>query len=282
MFGSLSSGVKRNLPWQTLLFNPNPAIGTDPTSHPGFGSATTPPDSLLLDLFWMPVAEPYAISDRLSTAGKINMNYQIAPFTHIQRSTGMYAALKNLQIPAIQDSLSSTYKRPETFPIPQSAGSMRHPINVSQTLKQFDARFSEGKIFRSPTEITSLFLIPEGQNWVSTPFSEATLRSNAATWWSTRRLTGDNLRERPYNALYPLLTTQSNVYTVHVKAEALKQRPESKASGSFTQGRDTVEASVESAFTIERYLNPEATTVSDDTIPLGSQYLLRVINRRDL
>ncbi len=36
-------------------------------------------DYLLLDLFSMPVVEPYPISEPLSTAGRINMNYQIVP-----------------------------------------------------------------------------------------------------------------------------------------------------------------------------------------------------------
>ena len=48
-------------PWQTLLFNPVPAAGS---SHAGF---STPKDHLWLDNFWMPVAEPYPISDPLST-----------------------------------------------------------------------------------------------------------------------------------------------------------------------------------------------------------------------
>jgi len=70
MFGSLPTGVVAGKPWQTLLFRP------DPGGHPG---AATPADHLLLDLFWMPIAEPYPISEPFSTAGKIGMNYQIVP-----------------------------------------------------------------------------------------------------------------------------------------------------------------------------------------------------------
>ncbi len=36
----------------------------------------------------MPVVEPYPISEPLSTAGRINMNYQIVPFTYINRDNG--------------------------------------------------------------------------------------------------------------------------------------------------------------------------------------------------
>ncbi len=73
MFGSLPTGVQAGVPWRTLLFRPQ-------SGHYG---ATSPPDHLWLDLFWMPVVQPYAISDRFSTAGKINMNYQILPFTYM-------------------------------------------------------------------------------------------------------------------------------------------------------------------------------------------------------
>ncbi|MFZ4779726.1 MAG: hypothetical protein ACOYM3_30575, partial [Terrimicrobiaceae bacterium] len=101
MLGSLSTGVKAGVPWKTLLFRPQ-------TSHPSY--STTIPDHLLMDLFWMPVVEPYAISDRFSTAGKINMNYQILPFTYIERSTGMRAVLKAERLAAIPNTLANTYK----------------------------------------------------------------------------------------------------------------------------------------------------------------------------
>ena len=93
MFGSLPTGVIRNQPWQTLLFRPQ-------AGHPGEGSPasgppyTSPPDHVLMDLFWMPVIEPYAISEPFSTAGKVNLNYEIAPFSYIRRATALYAAFK--------------------------------------------------------------------------------------------------------------------------------------------------------------------------------------------
>src|SRR5690606_2798586 len=62
-FGSLPVGVKRQRPWETLLFSPHPAAGS---THPGFGEGSgtgsaakppfvQPPDHLLLDLFTMPI-----------------------------------------------------------------------------------------------------------------------------------------------------------------------------------------------------------------------------------
>ena len=81
VFGSIPTGIQRMLPWQTLLFHPRP----EDTTHPGFGTPrvpaagqgfTMPPDHLIADLFWMPVVEPYAISQPFATNGKINLNFQ--------------------------------------------------------------------------------------------------------------------------------------------------------------------------------------------------------------
>ena len=76
MFGSLPSGGLEGRPWETLLFRPDrPANLT--SVHPG---ARFPEDHLLLDLFHLPIIEPYAISEPFSTAGKINLNYIMAPY----------------------------------------------------------------------------------------------------------------------------------------------------------------------------------------------------------
>ena len=107
MLGSLPPYVHNNLvgsgtdplsggngAWTNLLFRPHLPLsvgGVTAATHPGQAS---PPDHYLLDLFWMPVVEPYAISEPLSTAGKINMNYQMLPFTHIRRATALHAAMK--------------------------------------------------------------------------------------------------------------------------------------------------------------------------------------------
>ena len=58
---------------------------------PRIPALLAPKDELLADLFWMPVVEPWAISQPFATAGKINMNYQIMPFTYIKRQSGLYA-----------------------------------------------------------------------------------------------------------------------------------------------------------------------------------------------
>ncbi|MBB5038662.1 Verru_Chthon cassette protein A [Prosthecobacter dejongeii] len=109
VMGSLPSkiwGTNGEGAWTNLLFRPYVQYDTGRTganqaansTHPG---ASSPPDHYLLDLFWMPVVEPYAISEPLSTAGKINLNYQMLPFTHIRRATALHAAMKGEMIAAI-------------------------------------------------------------------------------------------------------------------------------------------------------------------------------------
>ena len=80
MFGSLSTGVDH--PWRTLLFRPAKLPGYQGFyTHPGNPTpGTVVPDHVLLDLFWMPIVEPYGISEPFATSGKINLNTQIAPF----------------------------------------------------------------------------------------------------------------------------------------------------------------------------------------------------------
>jgi hypothetical protein len=90
-------------PWETLLFCRNPHGGTGtglPLRHMGWAD---PKDHYLLDLFNMPVVEPYAISQPLTTQGQINLNQTIAPFIYIDRTTGLHAALKNVRLYAFTD-----------------------------------------------------------------------------------------------------------------------------------------------------------------------------------
>ncbi len=235
MFGSLPTGVQAGIPWRTLLFRPQ-------TGH--FG-ASSPKDSLILDLFWMPVVEPYAISDRFSTAGKINMNYQIVPFTYIERSTALRALLKSEMTSAIPDSAISSYKAYDT------ADEMRKAVNLDETLKQFQAKFAAAEVFKSASDICDLHIVPEG-----------TTLAQMDTYWNTRRLTGENLRERIYTTLYPRLTTKSNTYTVHFRAQSLRKLPAS-TSGTWTERRDLVTGEYRGSVIIERFINPANQDIPD-------------------
>jgi uncharacterized protein (TIGR02600 family) len=123
--GAIPTGAMRNQPWQTLLFCPNPLAGTE---HRG---SVSPPDHLYLDLFTMPVAEPYPMSEALSTAGKINLNYRMEPFGHMTRQTGLYALLKSTKIAAFLLGHARYYKVMREMS--QGGGSRAYPEPGSLT-----------------------------------------------------------------------------------------------------------------------------------------------------
>ncbi|XHR29725.1 MAG: Verru_Chthon cassette protein A [Chthoniobacteraceae bacterium] len=277
MFGSLPTGVKRGKSWQTLLFRRQPG-------HPDYNAGkvffTNDPDYLLLDLFWMPIVQPYALSEPLSTAGKINMNQQIIPFTYITRNTGLYAVLKNERMTAFPVTDASGATPYKTTATPASTVNYLHSIKIPETLAQFQQRFdnTDGTnlyAFRSSVEICDMHIIPD--NATVDTSSKTSLDTAMATYWATHSLTGDNTRERPYVTIYPRLTTKSNTYTVHFRAQALKQVPNSTV-GTWVEGRDAVLADYRGAATIDRFLNPSETGLADyannpDATPtLGSLY----------
>jgi len=246
MFGSLSTGVLTDRSWRTLLFRPDTTAAAS-GQHTG---ATSPRDHLLLDLFWMPVVEPYAISEPFSTAGKINMNYQIAPFTYFKRTTALRALLKSERVTAIPTSDAGKYKG-------GSAGNYRFEIDADETLKAFDKRFAAGtnKPFRSASEICELYLVPTKQ----------TLEGMPDFWASNGKLTGDNLRERPYASLYPRLTTKSNVYSVHFYVQTLQQlnRNVSGSWNTWDEKKDIVTGEYRGTTVIERYIDLEDPALPD-------------------
>ncbi len=291
MFGSLPSGIDPTdptspQPWQTLLFCADPAAGA---SHPGFGTPVTgsagpeevapftkPPDHLFLDLFTMPVAEPYAISEPFSTAGKVNMNYQILPFTYITRDTGVRAVLKSSRIMAIPQSTSTvtTAGGPSYKDAQRCKFEMRYNINPDEstgTLAEFQNRFGKGDIFRSASEICDLYLVPQliptaslstGMVYPAGSTPPATYSAgNMATWWSNFLLTGDNTREFPYGDIYPRLTTKSNTYTVHVRVQTLKKISTTPAT-VWVEGTDLVSGEYRGSSLVERYVD-----TSDPTLP---------------
>ncbi len=244
-------------PWQTLLFNPRPAGGL---SHPGFG---TPPDHLYLDNFWMPVVEPYPISDPLSTAGKVNLNFQMMPFTHIERSTALRGALTPLMLSAVEDSLSvgKSYKFSEyDQPI---FSRVRYEIDRDQTINEFEKVFATGDVFRSASQVSAASLVPEGVT-----------ASGLSSWWNVRRLTSDTFREQPYTALLSRVTTKSNTYTVHYRVQALRQT--GAGGNGWNEWDETLDAVVgeyRGATTIERFLDTNAPGIPDyTTVDLSGAY----------
>jgi uncharacterized protein (TIGR02600 family) len=279
MFGSLHTGVKAGVNWRTLRFRPPASYET---VHLGLDAGyPRAKDHLFLDLFWMPAVEPYAISDRLSTAGKINMNYQIMPFTYIHRDAPLRAVLKSEKVARIPTTAPAANFSPNINssggPAPPAALDWRVDLDVDQTLEQFTDRFAQSdkdtNVFISASEICDLHMVPVGQS----------LTTMAASWFNYR-LTGDNMREKIYATVYPKLTTKSNTYTVHFRAQALKKALGSKV-GTWTEVRDQVIGEYRGSTTLERFINPNAeipdfarTPSANDT--LDSYYKWRVISNK--
>lgn len=272
MFGSLPTGMNPanpslEQPYQTLLFRPQ-------SSHPG---AVAPKDHLWTDLFWMPVVEPYAISEPFSTAGKINLNYEILPFRHITRSTALVGLLRSERVPLIPLALAKTYKTVlSTNPPPDPSSPTRPLIDIPKTLAQFQTIFDANDIFRSASQICDLRLVPFGKDLAEV--------SNPTFWKTTYGLTGDNSRERPYTNLLGRLTTKSNTFTVHYRVQSLKQNP-SSTPGTWNEQKDRVLAETRGATLIERYINPNDRAIPDyptaaNPESLGSFYKWRVVNTR--
>ncbi len=276
-FGSLPTGVLRKIPWQTLLFRPVP---------PGYAGATSPKDYLLMDLFWMPIVEPYAISDPFSSAGKVNLNQQMVPFTYINRMTGLRAALASEMVAAMPLSMASTYKIQD---IGNGANlpnfNSRLPINLSATdgtLRQINERFAAGDIFRSPSEICDIYLVPAGYSWSSDSAAQA-------AWYGNNfALVGDNTREKPYANLYGKLTTKSNSYTVHYQVQLLRKSTARNASDPTTfdsSKGDQIAAEERGSSTFERYIDPaDARLTSGDPATNSSSlegfYRVRIVNSK--
>ncbi|MGH8046716.1 MAG: Verru_Chthon cassette protein A, partial [Chthoniobacterales bacterium] len=308
-FGSLPSRVVTSKGWQTLLFRPAISGMLGGKTHPG---ANNPPDHRLLDLFWMPVVEPYAISEPFATAGKVNMNYQIAPFNYIKRTTAMLGVLRAVKMAALNPNqgantgpYSDSYKRMGTYPADGSSGGvgvvLRRDIDGPSTLKFFeDDHFKIGtnQPFVTESEICTIPLVPMPITALGghvtagivapklgvpgSGDSADTMRSKLASFWNQNKMTGDNSLERPYAMIYPRLTTKSNSYTVHVKVQMLKKVPVSIAPlNDVKEGRDQVTGEFRGSFVIERYLDPTTQTFNiqspDDTL---GPYKFRVVSSK--
>ncbi len=273
MFGSLPTGVKEGVPWRTLLFRPQADRPRDPSG---------PKDHLLLDLFTMPVVEPYAISEPFSTAGKINMNYQIVPFTYITRSTGIRAVLGSevmARVPlaaAKRKTDGNNYYKMPSGSVPsaneQPPGGPtlgRLPLNLSDSngsLRQFKEKFDQWDIFRSPSEICDIYLVPQGYSWGSDSAADK-------GWYGTDfALVGDNVRERPYADIYPRLTTKSNTFTVHYTVQSLKNPPPNQPD-KWTEGKGQIVGELRGSVTLERFLDPANKDIPDYAIDPGAQNL---------
>ena len=284
MFGSLPTGVAGGQTWRTLCFRPHP-------DRPAYANPPGPADHAFLDLFTMPVVEPYAISEPCSTAGKINLNYQIQPFTYLRRSTGVRAVLASELVAEVGLSAAGTgmdgaslYKGAPTAaaPAPGAPTPRRLPLALREeggTLQQFEDKFRDGELFVSASEICDVFLVPRTYRWPGF--------RDASEWYGDRFvLVGDNVRERPYADLYPRLTTRSNTFTVHYRVQVLRSPDTASAdtarAGRWDETRGSVVAEVRGSTVIERFLDPARTDLPDYTAapfdrPLDQFYQWRIV-----
>jgi len=294
MFGSLPTGVIRNQPWQTLLFRPQ-------SGHPGEGSPSSgppyisPPDHLLMDLFWMPVIEPYAISEPFSTAGKVNLNYEIAPFSYIRRATALHAAFKSEEplliptnaLPGSPNGASKIYKlwdhqATDCCGLPNGGASSGAAGNSGGSLDRqvyddWDKAYKGTAPFdqmRRPIDMAQTLKQADDRFAAGKAFRSATQISElhlvrkgetlsdyqSNKIWPNNLVTGENTREKPYTALYARLTTKSNSYTVHMRVQVLKKKAGNSPSDDATWNENTDEMVSEfrGATLLERYLDTGA------------------------
>ena len=314
MFGSLPTGVISNFPWRTLLFRPYVRSGDayNPPEHIG---NQDPKDHYIMDLFWMPVVEPYAISDSLSTGGKVNLNYQMLPFRHIKRSTALRGVFRSefmVMIPTPTEGGQRRNMYTESYKHNSGRGRgyhwrdrpnggflqgkrLRSMIKEEMTLKQFQEKFDEGEIFKSASEICEMHLLPqqasERMNVSGASFKLETIdkvtveEMEDGTYWDYHKAIADNGRERPYGNIYARTTTKSNVFKVHYRGQVLKQSRRDSSTGYavFDEELDTVVAEYRGSSLVERYIDPNDDRIPDyataDNPPsIGIFYRFRVSN----
>lgn len=319
-FGSIPTGLQNRVPWQTLRFRPDPLMNdprwkmrnrnSEPPPGLPFANFCGPKDHFFLDMFWMPVVEPWSISEPFSTKGTINLNQQILPFLYIDRTTALHALLRGERMLAIPNAAAGNYKRPPNF---NPDKTYRYFVNAEETVRQFNRRYKEGKdaegfdmafnVFRSASEICEMWLVPDkngneydgaGQWNLEYTFRRNGVNSNSNGFWDERLPTGDNSRERPYANLYPRVTVRSNVFKLHLVAQTL-QKATSNNPKTFDSVIDSVTAEWRGSCMIERSINPRdpalnnvdytnlnAASLGNNTPKLDRYYTYRVTEVKQL
>lgn len=295
MFGSLPTGAKSlpPKPWQTLLFRPDRELGN---GHPGGKTSNGPTDHLILDLFHLPVVEPYAISEPFSTAGKVNMNYVIAPFgyakgeagnvgtmrkprSYIRRDTAMRGVLKSTFMMAVPNTAPDAGHSEDSISGPAATNTYRFPIDLDKTIEEMEARLNDQSVgitsrpttlFRSASEICEIDLFPKGQ----------TVNGSWGNYWDIlNSQTGDNMRERPYSFIFPRLTTKSNVFTVHMRCQAIKKAPGGDQT-KFDPVKDQIVGEYRGSSIIERFIDPNdpnLATYDETADKVDAYYRYRIV-----
>lgn len=295
-------------PWQTLLFCASPAGRTSSSGSPGKYDSTTfdhfgfasPPDHVWLDFFWLPVTRPWAMSQNFATEGKVNLNSRLMPFSWLRRSTAMHGVLHGVRMTAIptrafQKQDGSAKGHDDGSPLDLS---FRYEVNARETLAAMEQRFDDGDVFRTPSEICNVPLVPrrisghayENDDIAAENPDGRTARTMTG-WWNgdpsdpadAFEATGDNLREAPYGQIYPRVCTQSNVFRVHYAVQMLGKvrstRPE-----EWDETKNQVISERRGSDVIERRLQTSAAPLPDSaTDPkapaLGTCMKFQVLSR---
>ncbi|MBL9153164.1 MAG: Verru_Chthon cassette protein A [Verrucomicrobiales bacterium] len=296
-------------PWRTLLFRPNVEGGVpgpvtegsanpqsvNYSSHPGAGTQTDVADHLLMDMFWMPVVEPYAISEPLSTAGKVNLNYQILPFRHIHRSTAVRGLFKSEYLMCVPNTWVPDAKigvgrgqryhwRDNPYGGTLESKSLRAIIVEDDTLAQFEEKFNDNRnptLFRSASEICEVHLIADdiakrmqmgGSAAQINTFKPTVSEMKNGQYWAMHATVGENARERNYSNIYARATTKSNTFKVHYRAQILRKgKADGVDHGKWDPLLDQVVGEYRGSSIVERYVEPNDPEIPDYAKNFGSR-----------
>jgi hypothetical protein len=106
------------------------------------------------------------------------------------------------------------------------------------------------------------------------------------TYWEDYLLVGDNSRERPYTNIQARVTTKSNTFKVHYRAQVIKQarRDNDTEYALWKPETDSVQAEYRGSSIVERFVDPNDPNLpdfaTDPTESLGEYYQFRVVNPR--
>jgi uncharacterized protein (TIGR02600 family) len=276
----LPSGIFSQRPWETLLFCP-------PTS-PNHWGARKPADHYMLDFFHMPVVEPYAISEPLSTMGRVNLNSRLAPFgyvkvdgrSYIQRHTALHGVFKGMKQFLMDPSTNDAAHGESPLTNVNQGLKTRFDLDPDKVCRNIDDYLDDNQFFKYATEICDIDL----------PMKQYDLtKADRTTFWKRWAATGDNARERPYAHIYPRVTTKSNVFTVHVWAQSIAKNPATKKDDwdLFDETKDRVLGEYRGSTTIERFIDAEdKALINYDIVEnpndkgLDPYYRFRIVNQK--
>ena len=188
---------------------------------------------------------------------------------------------------ASRNLMSANYRQGVDNPLPYESRFAIEYQNIDRgTLKGFENKFKDGEIFRSPSEICGISLVPApisgSRYWNS--MDRRTSYDAMKTWWPTyAALTGDNMRETPYNHIYPRCTTKSNTFRIHMWVERIDGKPSDPTRLDLAQA--TTSGAWRGSVLVERFVDPNDPELPDfanapDTA-LDDFYQLRIIERRE-